>query len=329
MKQQQIIGIDVSKNTLDCCFLSNTGSEFLKIENNLKGFKLLEKWLLKTHQIKYCEMLFCMEHTGLYNLPLLNFLKNKNTSIWIESAIHIKRSMGLVRGKNDKIDAERIAQYASKNIENVNLWQPKRVVVEKVKALLTLRENILSQIKQINVPMNEYKAYGNKEIAIMLNKHTNPIDKILRKQIAKIEVEINELILEDEALNQLFKILTSIPGIGKVTAWMFIIHTHEFKMFSSARSLACHSGVAPFECSSGLMKGKAKVSHLANKKLKTALHMASLTAVKYDIELQLYYNKKVAEGKNKMSVLNAVRNKIVHRIFACQKNDRLYVKKIV
>jgi transposase len=234
----------------------------------------------------------------------------------------------LVRGKNDKVDAERIAQYAHKNIEQMQQWQPKRQVVEKIKALLALRDNLVSQIKQVTVPVNEYQSHGNKEIAKMLIKHTKLTIKALNLEVKNIETTIHILIEEDTVLKRLYEVLTSIPGIGKVTAWLFMVFTNEFKLFTNPRSLACHSGIAPFETSSGLLKGKGKVSHLANKRLKTALHMASMTAVKFDPELKLYYERKVKDGKNKMSVLNAVRNKLVHRIFSCQKNNKLYTKKI-
>ncbi len=327
MTEKKIIGIDVSKNTLDFCYLSPSGSEFLKVTNDTQGFKELNKWILKTHKLTFCNLVFCMEHTGVYNKPVLKFLHAKAASIWLESAIHIKRTMGLVRGKNDKVDAERIAKYALKHIDEMKEWKPKREVVEKIKALLTLRDNIVSQIKQLNTPLNEYKSHGDKSIAKLLEKSCKHSCRALEKDLKQIQTTIMNLINEDQSLKRLFEVLTSIPGIGPVTAWLYMVHTDEFKLFTNPRSLACHSGVAPFENSSGLFKGKRKVNHMANKKLKTALHMAAMTAVKLDPELKLYYERKVEEGKNKMSVLNAVRNKLVHRIFACQKENRLFLKK--
>lgn len=327
MEVKKIIGIDVSKNTLDLCYLSSNGSQFIQISNDAKGFREMNKWLIKTQNIRYEEAVFCMEHTGIYNVPILQFLKPKQTGIWLESAIHIKRTLGLVRGKTDKIDAERIALYAQKHIEQMQQWQPKRQVVETIKALLTLRDNLVSQTKQINAPINEFISHGDKEISKIMLKHSKNTCKGLLLDIKKIEHTIHQLIEDDEALKRIYEIITSIPGIGKVTAWLFIVCTNEFKLFSNPRSLACHCGVAPFETSSGLMKGRGRVSHLANKRLKTALHMASMTAVKFDPELKIYYDRKVVEGKSKMSVLNAIRNKLIHRMYACQKNNKLYTKK--
>jgi len=100
-------------------------------------------------------------------------------------------------------------------------------------------------------------------------------------------------------------------------------------MMKDARKLACYCGVAPFEYSSGSsVRGKTKVHYMANKKLKCNLHMASLTAVKLDADLKAYYERKVAEGKNKMSVLNAVKNKLLVRVIAVVNKQQDYVKKL-
>ena len=118
-------------------------------------------------------------------------------------------------------------------------------------------------------------------------------------------------------------------GIGFVTAVNLIIHTNGFTIMNDSRKLACYCGVAPFEYSSGTsIRGKTKVHYMANKKLKCNLHMASLSAVKLDADLKAYYERKVAEGKNKMSVLNAVKNKLLARIVACVNNQRAYVKRV-
>src|ERR1017187_8934961 len=104
--------------------------------------------------------------------------------------------------------------------------------------------------------------------------------------------------------------------------------TNGFTMMKDAIKLACYCGVAPFEYSSGSsVRGKTKVHHMANKKLKCNLHMASLTAVKLDADLKTYYERKVAEGKNKMSVLNAVKNKLLARVVAVVNKQQEYVKK--
>jgi len=148
------------------------------------------------------------------------------------------------------------------------------------------------------------------------------------KDLKNIESKIIDIVNEDDNLKLLFKLITSVVGIGFVTAINLLIHTNGFTMMKDARKLACYCGVAPFEYSSGSsVRGKTKVHYMANKKLKCNLHMASLTAVKLDADLKAYYERKVAEGKNKMSVLNAVKNKLLARVVAVVNKQQEYVKK--
>jgi transposase len=101
-------------------------------------------------------------------------------------------------------------------------------------------------------------------------------------------------------------------------------------MYSTPRQLACYAGVVPFEHTSGKsIRAKPKVHYLANKKLKKQLHMCALSAIKHDPELKLYFNKKVEEGKSKMLVINNVRNKLVHRVCACIRENKIFEKRQV
>ncbi len=77
-----------------------------------------------------------------------------------------------------------------------------------------------------------------------------------------------------------------------------------------------YSGVAPFEYSSGSsIRGRTKVNHMADKKMKSLLQMCALSAIKHDPQLKVYYQKKEKEGKNKMLIFNNIRNKIIQRVF--------------
>jgi len=120
-------------------------------------------------------------------------------------------------------------------------------------------------------------------------------------------------------------LMTSIQGVGQITACEIILTTNEFKHIKQPRQYACYAGVAPFEHSSGKKQSRARVSHMANKKVKKLLHLAALAAIRCNKDLKTYYTRIVQEGKNKMLVSNAVRNKLIHRLFACIKNNRPYI----
>ena len=182
--------------------------------------------------------------------------------------------------------------------------------------------------KKLQSPIDEFKAAGEMKMAKLIAKSIGKSLKAIDADIKNIELQITSLMKQDESLSHLFKLVTSVIGIGFVTATNLIIHTNEFTIMNNSRKLACYRGVAPFPHQSGTsIRGKTRVSHMANKKLKTNLHMAALTAIKFDVELKEYYERKVAEGKHKLSVLNAVKSKLLARVVSVVNNDQEYVRK--
>ena len=151
--------------------------------------------------------------------------------------------------------------------------------------------------------------------------------KELDTALAAIENQISELIKSDPDCAQQYQLLTSIDGIGKQVAVHTIIETKGFTKFTDPRKFACHAGVAPFKYFSGSsIRSANKVSHRANKKMKKLLHMAALSVIRMKNEMRDYYERKVAEGKNKMSVINAVRAKLIARMFAVINKNIKYQK---
>ena len=124
--------------------------------------------------------------------------------------------------------------------------------------------------------------------------------------------------------------MLSIPGVGKVVSWTMIAKTEGFKKITDPRKMACYSGVVPFEHQSGTsVYRKPRVSMFADKDIKSILHLAAMSAIRLKNDLQCFYHRKVKEGKNKMSVLNAVRNKIIHLIFAIIKSFPCKFREVV
>ena len=151
--------------------------------------------------------------------------------------------------------------------------------------------------------------------------------KILTEDVKAIENEVTELIISSPELEKSYNLLQSITGIALVNATMMILCTNNFEGITNARSFACYCGVAPFEYSSGTsIRGKTKVSHLANKKMKTDLTNAARSAVVHDPEMRIYYKRKRAEGKAYGTVMNAVKFKIITRAFAVIKRGTPFVK---
>ena len=150
--------------------------------------------------------------------------------------------------------------------------------------------------------------------------------------ISSIDAKISDLIDSDATLSEQQQLLCSIDGVGSKTATMMIVTTNAFKDFNNGRSFSCYAGVAPFEYTSGSsIHSKNKVSHKADKSIKTLLHLCAVSVAtrKKEGEFRDYYLRKVAEGKNKMSVLNAIRGKLVLRMFAVIRDNKMYDRNYV
>ena len=328
MKQyNHFFGVDVSKRTVDITHEHNQQLTHRQFTNDDDGMEQLMEWLNELNP-DIENTLFCMEATGLYCFPLTRFLAANSIDIWIEHAAQIKKATALARGKNDKVDSQRIVLYATKNLERLRLWKPMDATLEKIKHLASLRNRLVETKKKLVTPIKEFEDMGNTAMAKLLTKTIKSSLAAIDKDLKNIEAKIIDIVNEDENLKLLYKLITSVVGIGFVTAINLLVHTNGFTVLKDARKLACYCGVAPFEYSSGSsIRGKTKVHFMANKKLKCNLHMASLSAVKLDADLKTYYERKVAEGKNKMSVLNAVKNKLLARVVAVVNKQQEYVKR--
>lgn len=325
MEFTYFIGCDVSKNELDFALLKGKTLLFHKeIENRVETISSFFKELKKIPDFDLNKAVFCMEHTGIYNNHLLAYLYKRKIKVCLESATQIKNSLGNIRGKNDKIDSIRIAEYAYKNRDELRLWHPKREVIQQLAHLAATRSRLLDAQKLLKIPLKEKGNFVKKRF---INQNTGICSRTLnsiKADLEKAEKAIDEVIASDPELKRLFGLITSVSGIGKVTATQILITTNEFKDINNPKKFACYSGVAPFPQESGLFKGKSRISHMANKKVKVLLHMSALVAIQYNKDLKLYYDRKVEENKNRMSIINAIRNKLILRVFACVNQNRKY-----
>ena len=326
MEKKVIVGIDVSKSWLDAHVLL-TGSQeghSLRINNTVAGFAKLVKWIGKQTELKIDEWLFCMEHTGVYSYGLNCFLQERNISQTMVNALAIKRSMGIIRGKNDKADARVIAHYALRFQDSLLKFYLPTESLQKLKIQLSQRERMVDMKRQTDLAMESMEVLPldfTKEARIQNRK----LIRQLQRNIEQMDVIIRNTIKSDTELKEQVKMIESVPGIGPQTSAHILVTTQGMKQFSDSRKFACYCGVAPFEYSSGSRyRAKTKVHYLANHKMKSLLHMAALNASVYDPEIKSYYERKKAEGKNPMSILNAIRFKLIDRVFAVVKRKELY-----
>lgn len=321
-KWDYILGIDVSRNTLDV--YSIEAKEHIQIENNAQGFKVFMKWC-KTFKIRLEKAIVALEYTGGYEYKLVQFLENKSISYIRIPGLAIKNSQGISRGKTDMIDAQRIARYVDEKQKTLESSNPLNHSIIELKEMMSLRKRLVRELAG-------YKASLKERLHMYPNKKNDAVTKIYKTRIAQnektladMEDELNQFITAHPDIEQNYQLLTTIRGIGKVNALMTIAYTENFESFEDARKYAVYIGVAPFEHSSGSsVRGRKRVSHIANKELKQELNQAARTAIKWDPELREYAQKKL-QNKCYGIVLNNVKFKLVLRMFAVVKRKEKYV----
>ena len=274
------VGIDISKLKLDVVLVkadSINSVEHFVVDNTQKGVKSIVDLLLK-RKIDLETTLFCCENTGVYTFPLSAFLSEKKCNYWIVPAIEIKRSKGISRGKNDKIDAKDIALYSIRNIDKLSLSSIAEKEIQQLRLLYTEREKVVKSLLLFG-SSKENEAFTKKEIYKTVALVNAKTIKALKSSLKIIESKMKEIIKNDSDLNQQMNLIKSVPGVGEQTAIYLIIATKGFKAFNSSRKFACYAGVAPFEYSSGSsVRGRTKVNHMADKKMKSLLQMCALSA---------------------------------------------------
>ena len=318
MKHQQIIGVDVSKLTLDVC-IKPTGLT-LRISNDPAGFKQL-----KSKVVNWENTLIVMEHTGPYSCRFENFLFQQDLRFCKVPALQIKRSLGLVRGKSDKLDAGRIADYGWLRRDQLEPDAPVDPHITELRSLLSLRAKMVRERSGYKTRFRESLKTGEYTATSFVARMQARAIKARDREIKQLEAEIRRLIQANKALSQNYHLVQNIEGVGHVIAAQMVVYTHNFTRFKNARKFNCYAGLAPFDHQSGTsIRKRSRVSHLANKELKTLLNLGANAAVRTKSELQDYYKRRLSEGMRKLACLNIIRSKIVARIFAVVKRQSPY-----
>ncbi|RBQ11780.1 IS110 family transposase [Pedobacter miscanthi] len=327
MKLKYFVGVDISKLTLDLTLLQgNTFVIHRCIKNESHAIKAFIKELMANKGLTFGNTVFGMESTGIYSAKLVTFLHQKKAKVVLENPLHLKNSFGLIRGKTDKDDSERIASYLYKSRNELRFFAARRDIIGHLSSLMTLRRKLIALRVSIVNTLKENAGFVKKGLILESNRLCSGSLRALVTDIKNINASIDATWKSDESLSRLMKILLSIPCIGPVIALHAIIATNEFRSITTAKRFASYCGVAPFRHRSGTTISKrAKVSQTANKRVKALLHTAAILSIRFVPDLRGYYKRKVEiEGKHKMLVINAIRFKIISRMFTCIAQDRFY-----
>lgn len=328
MKKKHFVGIDIAKKTFDAVIYEQGSvkpsvSSYRHFSNDSEGFSGLLSWLTSENGFKAGAVVIGMENTGMYGFALRRFLEARNVDHCVFNPLSLKRSLGLVRGKDDRVDAFRIARFTYQNRDGLRYSRLAGATVRRLNALASERARLVRQQAANKAFATDHKP--SEEMRAQVARALE-LAAIIQTFIDKVEEEMEEAIRNDAEVMASYSLLTSIKGIGPVNAIAAIVSTDNFKAFDNPRQYACYIGVAPFPNTSGTsVRGKTKVSKLAMSGIKATITQAALSAITYDDEMAEYYQRKTAQGKHHCSVLNAVKFKLICRMFAVIKRNGKYI----
>lgn len=323
MNYSYFCGCDVSKNHIDFYVLDEQDHRYLEFrsKNTVQQLtKVLRKLSLDTARV-----LLCAEHTGMYGYNLRRAAEDLCIPLWIEHPAHINASLALKRGKTDPLDAQRIARYAFRYRDKARLVKPADQSLQKLKYLQSERTLLVADRAKYKGQLRDQQAHIPAEVWKPKSLRLQILIDAFTDQIKQIDKAIAALVQGDPVIDNQYQLLQSIPGVGPRLSLAVLVATNGFTDFTCPRAFSCYCGVAPFVWHSGRNTySRARVSHRADKRIKSLLHMGALSAINCPGELKEYYLRKTEEGKPKMSVVNAIRSKLIHRMFAVIKKGQKY-----
>ncbi len=329
-KPALFVGIDVGSETFTASigkFENETGWQITvkptSFENNYDTFSQFLYWLNNNKALaKYC--IVCMESTGVYGEALAYFMVSNGYKMVIEAPLKVKRAFEPEGHKSDPVDSRQIAEYAYRFFDQLRYWRPKDVVIEQLKTLLTVREQL---VEQRTAHKNANKAIKRKVVRTPLAEdvHEKTI-KELEEHIKEVEKEIQRLIDDDPSSRELHRLIRSVPGIGSILATFLVVTMYSAPEPYNPKALAAYIGICPYENSSGTSRHKKATSrHYGPSPMRRLIHLAAMSVRQHCPVFERYFLRKLAEGKPKQLVLNNIANKLLKIVCAIARTKTSYI----
>lgn len=324
------IGSDVGKKEIHfTIYFEGKSINYKVVPNNKKALKRYFKSGLSfinslcIRDVEF-DVLVAMEYTGIYVNKLTNILVEMEIKTSLINAAKIKKTAGLDRSKNDKIDSKMIAEYAWRFYDELTIYTPMNPILQEIKILTKERANLVKTQTKLTQGRADQKEFLDKNASQFMGHNIQPVLKTLARAIKNIEEKIEALIKSDTELKQNYDLAISVPGIGPIIACALLSYTNNFTRFITAKQLGCYCGVVPFERSSGFFKGRGRISKKGNMDLKKLLTMGAWSICGSKNHFGQYYSRKLEERKEKSLAINNLRNKMLKTVFACVKNKTMY-----
>lgn len=337
MEFKYVLGVDISKQWFHFCLVDhhmNPIQEGQVTNHPDKIFDFITQLHKQLQLQSLDELMLCMEHTGLYIQHLVRCWLSKGGRLSVIPATKVTEHLAGPQGwqeKDDALDARRLAEYGIRYKDKLQAWQLKSEVLEKLQRFHRQRERLIKAINVLTVPLEESMEFDTAHIAAQLQANQADSVRALTSDLKKIETALTQVINQEPYLLQLFELIDSVEGVGPVIAREIIISTEAFTKFTpaEAKRYARYAGVTPLNWASGTsVKKRKKTPKRANLKIKSLLTVGAISLIPTTLELGVYYHRKRQQGKAHLSVINAMRNKMILRIFAVVRNQVMYEKNL-
>lgn len=310
MDQTEYVGVDVAKDKFDVAIFINNRYKHSAYTNDAKGHAEFALWLAKNTASPWV----CMEATGHYSERIADFLFNKSIKVSVVNPYQIKNfaKASMARNKNDIIDGRVIHQFCK-------CMQPRTYVAtpqaqKQLKGLMKLLDMLKGQLVQLNNQLHSLHEGMARDMLIKwINNH--------EKEIRLVENEMATLINDEHILKKKMSLITSVKGIGKLTAYRILALMPDISSFQTAKQFAAYIGITPKQHQSGKWIGKTTISRLGDSRLRKALYMAALVAKRYNKGLTAFVNRLQNKGKTPKTIVCAVMRKLAHIIFGVLKSE--------
>lgn len=328
------VGIDFSKRRMDVSIVEKDFPEqtidYKQFINNAEGAKEMCEWVEYTTNTSTKfegEVLFCCEHTGSYCLEVCDYLSENGKYIWLGNPLDIKRSMGMVRGKDDILDSRRIATFAAEKHHKAILYIRPEDSTRALKYLLSIRNTLVEHKKALACQIKEnFPKLHDADLLCEIENELKHILDSIKTEIKKIEKMMLDIILSNKEYKHTFDILTSMKGVALINAAALIVFTDNFKRFSfNSRKICTYWGVTPFRNESGdSIRRGTHTSSCHNYWLKAILSEAVLCAIRYNERLKTYFLRLLAKGKHRNVALNNTKNKLLKTLVAMVRDGKKF-----
>lgn len=311
MTQYEFIGVDVAKDKFDVALETSSGCIQECFSNDKKGYHAFSKWLSKNTSQPW----ICMEATGHYSELIADYLFAHQVRVSVVNPLQIKSfaRAKLSRNKTDRLDAKMIANYCEKMLPRT--FVSRSELHKELKDLNKLLDMLKAQHTQLSNQL--HSAQSN-----VAKKNIRKVIKSLANEIIRIEKLIAKLINADSTLKENMALITSIPGVGKLTAYKVLSYIPDANRFQNAKQFAAFLGISPRQHQSGNFQGKTTISRLGNSALRKAFYMAALVAKRFNKPLQPFVERLRIKGKVPKSIVCAIMRKLAHLIFGVLKSKR-------